>query len=336
MVKQFFSLSGVTAGAKRFFLKGEVWRLSLLVMIALAAVITAVQPNYIMPYNLLVKLRTWLPLVLAAYGQTFVILGGGIDLSVGTMIALVNVTAVEIMAAGGFSGPSILLGFLCGIAAGLAAGAVNGFCVAYLRFQPIITTFATGIIWTGLALWIRPESGGGVPMELYDLYSGNFLFLPLVVWALAALFGLSWLLKKSSFGVHLKAVGGNAPAAFETGLPVARIRLSSYMICSVFVSLASFCILGETITGNPYAGQGYDLESISAVALGGTSLAGGIGGPLGSIFGAAILKLVNDAIFFLGIPVNFQRLMQGLILVGALAAGGLLSKKNRGNGKDEE
>lgn len=308
---------------------GKTWRLGFIIMVVLVVLITAVQPNYILPYNILVKLRTWMPLILTAYGQTFVILGGGIDLSVGTMIAMVNVAAVEIMVAGGYSPQSIGIALICGILIGMAAGAVNGLCVAYLRFQPIITTFATSIVWKGLALWIRPESGGGVPMSFYDFYSGNFFLLPLALWLLIILLVTAFLLNRSSFSIHLKAVGGNPIAAFETGLPVARIRMSTYVICGFFAALASMAILGETITGNPHAGQGYDLESISAVALGGTNLAGGIGGPVGSVFGAAIIKLVNDAIFFLGIPVNFQRLMQGLILLAALATGGVFSIRSR-------
>ncbi len=309
--------------------KGAVWRLSLVVMIVLLGLITLVQPGYLMPFNILIKLRTWLPLILAAYGQTFVILGGGIDLSAGTMIALVNVITVEVLGNVGFSLEGVTLALFAGLFTGVAAGAANGLCVAYLRFRPIITTFATSVIWKGLALWIRPESGGGIPMVFYDIYAGNLIFLPLVFWVLFLLLAYSRFFRGSRFSVHLKALGGNQDGAFETGLPVKKIRLTSYVLCGLFTALASLAILGETITGNPHAGAGYELEAISAAALGGTSLAGGTGGPVGSIIGACIIKLVNDAIFFLGIPVNFQKLMQGLILVVALAAGGLFSNRNK-------
>jgi ribose transport system permease protein len=320
-------LNSVKPGVSLF--KSAVWRLSLAVMLVLMVLITIVQPNYILPYNLLIKLRTWIPLILVAYGQTFVILGGGIDLSVGTMIALVNVTTVEVLGMTGYSPMGITIALTAGLLTGLAAGALNGFCVAHLRFQPIITTFATGIIWKGIALWIRPESGGDIPMSVFDLYSGRILFMPLALWILLFLFLYYIFFRGSRFSVHLRAVGSFQAGAFETGLPVSKIRWSSYALCGLFVAFASMAILGETITGNPYAGQGYELESISAVALGGTSLAGGLGGHIGSIIGACIIKLVNDAIFFLGIPVNFQKLMQGLILVVALAVGGVFSKRSR-------
>lgn len=300
-------------------------------MVILLALITMAQPNYVLPANLFIKLRTWIPLILVAYGQTFVILGGGIDLSVGTMVALVNVSTVEILSMVGFSPEGIIIAVVVGLAVGCIAGAINGICVAYLRFQPIITTFATSIIWTGLALWIRPESGGNIPIELFDLYAGSFLYIPIAIWILLLLFVLYFVFTKTRFSIHLKAIGGDSISAFETGLAVTKIRWFSYALCGLCVAMASIAILCETITGNPYAGTGYDLESISAVALGGTSLAGGFGGHVGSIIGACIIKLVNDAIFFLGIPVNFQKLMQGLIVIIALGTGGVFtSKKKKG------
>jgi ribose transport system permease protein len=299
-------------------------------MVVLLILITIAQPRYIHLSELSIKWRVWMPLILAAVGQTFVILGGGIDLSIGSMIALVNVGTVQVMMQIESETGRLLAGLLVGLLIGLLAGFINGLCVSYLRLQPIITTFATGIVWHGGALWIMEESGGDVPFSLYDFYAGEFLRIPVSLWFLFVLGFLFFFIRKTSFYTHLKATGGNLSGAFETGLEVTRIRMLSYVICGGFTALAAFSILGETITGNPHAGAGYELEAISSVVIGGTSLAGGFGGPIGSIFGAMIMKLVNDFIFFFNIPVNFQKLMQGVIIVAALAFGGIFTRTARG------
>ncbi len=315
---------------KIFSLQKKPYLLSILIMLVLLILITIVQPQYIHPDELSTKLRVWMPLILAAIGQTFVILSGGIDLSIGSMIALVNVGAVRVMMLTGSGTGGLLVGLFAGLMIGLLAGLVNGFCVSYLRLQPIITTFATGIVWHGAALWIMGESGGDVPFSLYDFYAGEFLRIPVSFWYLIILGVVFFFIRQTPFYLHLKASGSNLSGAFETGLQVTRIRMASYIICGGFTALASFSILGETITGNPLAGTGYELEAISSVVIGGTSLAGGFGGPIGTIFGAMIMKLINDFIFFFSIPVNFQKLMQGIIIVAALAFGGIFTRTARG------
>ena len=316
------------------YLKPVIWQrnpylLSLIIMIFLLLLIAIFQPSYLLPGNLAIKLRVWMPLILVSFGQTLVILGGGIDLSVGAMIALINVISVQVFGLVGINLQGVLIAIIAGTLVGILAGLVNGFCVSYLRLQPIVTTFATSIIWQGIALWVMKESGGNVPMEVYDIYSGNLLFLPLSLWVIIVIVGIYLLFKSTRYFMHLKASGGNISGSFETGLSVARIRMWSYVFCGLFTSLAALCIISETITGNPLAGEGYALQSISAVVIGGTSLAGGFGGAIGSIIGAIIMKLINDVIFFLGIPVNFQKLMQGLIIIAALAFGGFFIKKGK-------
>jgi ribose transport system permease protein len=295
------------------------------VAVGLVILIALVESRYLRPYDLSIKLRVWMPLVMAAVGQTFIILGGGIDLSAGTMIAMINVATVRTLTALGGGPGAVAAGVAASLILALAAGAFNGFVVGFLRIQPIIATFATGVLWQGMALWIMPESGGEVPMAVYDVYAGRFLFLPSSVWMLFLLLLLFRLVVGSRFYTRLKAVGGNITGAYESGVPVVRIRIASYMIGAAFFAVAAWLIVGETITGNPLAGQGYELESIASAVIGGTALAGGFGAPLGSVFGAFVMKLVNDMIFFFGIPVTFQRLMQGVIILAALAGGAVLT-----------
>ena len=303
--------------------------LSILVASLLIILIALVEPRYLRPFELSIKLRVWMPLVMTAIGQTFVILGGGIDLSAATMIAMINVTTVRTLTLLGGGPEAILIGMLAGLGIAVAAGAFNGFVVGFLRIQPIIATFATSILWQGIALWIMPESGGDVPMSVFDVYAGRFLFLPSAVWILLFLAVFFRFMGKTGYYTRLKAVGGNVSAAYESGVPVVRVRIISYVIGAVFFAAASWLIMGETITGNPLAGQGYELESIASAVIGGTALSGGFGSPVGSVFGAFVMKLVNDVIFFFGIPVTFQRLMQGVIILGALAAGAVLTGETR-------
>ena len=303
----------------------QPWLLSALVAAVLIVLIAIVEPRYLRPFELAIKLRVWMPLVLAAAGQTFVIMGGGVDLSAGTMIAMVNVATVRTLTTLGGGAEAIVAGLAVGLAVAVLAGSINGIVVAYLRIQPIVATFATGVLWQGVALWIMPQSGGEVPMAVYDAYAGRLLGLPSSPWMLATIVAVLWAISRTRYYLNLKAVGGNPAGAYQSGLSVVRIRVVSYIVGALFFAVASWLIIGETITGNPLAGQGYELESIASAVIGGISLAGGFGVPLGSVFGAFVMKLVNDVIFFFGIPVTYQRLMQGLIIVAALAGGALLT-----------
>ncbi len=300
--------------------------LSIMIVVLLLILLAVRNPRYMRLPALSVKLKSWLPLLFAAFGQTFVILTGGIDLSQGYMIALINVITVRVIMLSGGSVTGMILGSAVGVLVGITAGSLNGIALAKLRLQPLITTYATGIIWRGLALAVMAEPGGEVPMAYYHFFSGKFLFLPVVVWFLAVTIGIYVLLLKRGTVTQLKAVGGFAIGAFESGVPVQRRRIFAYGTCGFFTSLATLAIIGETISGSPLAGTGYELEAISSAAIGGASLAGGFGSPVGSLFGGAITRLVNDVIFFYGFDVKYQQLMQGIIIILALSFGSLLTR----------
>ncbi|MDD3365789.1 MAG: ABC transporter permease [Sphaerochaetaceae bacterium] len=302
--------------------------LSMIILIFFFIMLGFIGRNYYSAYNLTTKFRLWMPLLLVALGQTFVILGGGLDMSVSSLLALVNVVTVRLLMSLSGSPFQVPIAILAGIGVGITAGFVNGLLVTYLRLPPLISTYGTQIVWGGLALRVLHQSGGEVPFSWYTVYSSTFLGIPFSVYLLALLLLGVYYLKRTGFVTQLKACGGNIHGAYESVLPVNKLRIQSYMLCGFFASLAAICIVAETVTGNPLSGSGYELESISAVALGGTSLAGGAGGFLGSILGAIVLKLINDVIFFAGLGVNYQVLAQGLIIILALAAGGQLTKQN--------
>jgi ribose transport system permease protein len=309
------------AGPSRY--RRPYW-LAAAVLIVLAAINVVLQPNFLTFGVVASNLSAFLPLTLVAIGQTYVVLASDIDLSNGAIVSLVNVTAVTVIE--GMHG-SIGLGLAAGLGAGLIAGAVNGIFVAYLRYQAIVTTFATGVAFSGLALWVLPQAGGQVPPSVYMAYAGDYLFVPAVAWILGAAALFAALIARLRFYHRLRAVGGNMQAAFQTGLAVARVRLTAYVISGLFAALSGLALVGETASGDPLIGASFTLSSITAVVLGGTALSGGVGSVLGSILGAFILGLINNVIFFAQAPFAWQGLIQGAIILAALSAGVVIARK---------
>lgn len=285
------------------------------------------QPKTLRPVAIVADISTYLPLILLAVGQTYVVLAGDIDLSVGSIISLVNVVSVSVMAALGGTNGAILAGIFVGLAVGILCGAFNGFCVAGLRFQPIVSTFASGIVFAGIALWILPQAGLAAPDAYWETYGENLAGVPFVLWILAAMGITVTLIAYSVFARSLLAIGGNIQSAYQSGLSVARLRGSAYILCGLFSAFSALCLTGDTASGDPLLGAKMTLGSVAAVVLGGTALSGGRGNPLGSIFGAVILGLIGSVVFFAGVPFEYQNLVQGLIVLAALAGGVTVARR---------
>ena len=324
------SLSGTIFGQVKA-VPNKPYFLALVILLFFFSLLGILGRNYYSFYNLSTKFRLWMPLILVTLGQTFVILGGGLDMSVSSLLALVNVVTVRTLMS--FSGSPFQapVALLAALVVGLIAGFTNGVLVSYLRLPPLISTYGTQIVWGGIALRVMHQSGGEVPFEWYTFYSSSIVGIPFTVLLLTLLLFFIWYLKRIGFVTQLKACGGNIFGAYESVLPVNKLRIQSYTLCGFFTAIAAICIVAETVTGNPLSGSGYELESISAVALGGTSLAGGAGGFAGGVLGSIVLKLINDVIFFAGLGVNYQVLSQGLIIILALAVGGKLTLRNQRN-----
>lgn len=296
-----------------------------LLLLALAVgVNNALQPGFFRPAVLNGNLRTYLPLLLLAAGQTIVIIGGGVDLSVGAIVSLTNVAIVRALSAEAGAG-QVVAAIALGLAAGALAGALNGVCVAYLRFQPIITTFATSFIFAGLALWIMPSPGGAAPAGLQSAYASRPLGVPLTIWIALVLLALWGALRRRRYARYLYAVGGNAVSAYTTGVPVTRVRLSTYVVSGLMAACAGLALSLSTGTGDPLIGGPMTLSSIVAVVLGGTRLSGGQGSLFGTILGVFILGLIRGIISFAGVPSWWQTLVDGLIVMLALAGPGLVA-----------
>lgn len=285
------------------------------------------QPKTLRPVAIVADISTYLPLILLAVGQTYVVLASDIDLSVGSIISLANVVTVSVMTALGGSYGAIIAGILVGMLVGIMCGVFNGFCVAVLRFQPIVSTFASGIIFAGIALWILPQAGLAAPNAYWETYGDNLVGIPFVLWILAAMAVTAALIAKLVFSRSLLAVGGNIQSAYQSGLSVPRLRISAYVLCGLFSAISALCLTGDTASGDPLLGAKMTLGSVAAVVLGGTALSGGRGNPLGSIFGAVILGLIGSVVFFAGVPFQYQNLVQGLIVLAALAGGVTIARR---------
>ena len=304
--------------------------LAMVVFLVLCVINTILQPSFLRFGVAASNVAAFLPMALVAIGQTYVVLASDIDLSAGTIVSLVNVVVVSIIDGMGGSGASIALGLAVGLTLGLVAGLFNGLCVAVLRFQPIVATFASGIVFAGIALWILPEAGKQVPPVVYEAYAGAILGVPAVVLILLAAMGVAAFVARTPFYYALRATGGNMQAAYQSGVPVARVRIGAYTMSGLFSALAAFALVGETASGDPLIGGALTLSSVTAVVLGGTALKGCIGGAAGSILGAFILGLINNVIFFAQLPFEWQGLIQGVIILAALAGGVVMARGRNG------
>lgn len=317
----------ITAPPRRraFALRTATPLVLLIVAIAANAVM---QDGFFTAYSITSNFATFVPTVAAAVGQTVIVLSGAIDLSLGALITLCSVVGVVVV--DGDAG-RIPLALAAVLAVGAAGGLLNGITVAWLRLQPIVATFATTFLFGGLALMVLPQPGGSVPGEMTRFYRASTLGIPHAALAIVLIAGLWVLLRRHRLGQHLYAVGGSPQAAFASGVRVVRVQLAAYVLGGLFAALAALAIMANTGSGDPYVGSAaggaligaqLTMNSIAALVIGGTALSGGRGSALGSIAGAIVLGLIANIVFFAGVSTAVRELINGAIIIGALAFAG--------------
>jgi ribose transport system permease protein len=261
-------------------------------------------------------------LALVAIAQTFVVLTAGIDLSVGAVFVLTNCLASFIV----LGSPAMVgLGVLGVLATGLLCGAINGAIVIYGRLQPIVTTIATGAIYFGVALAMRPVPGGDVDSALSDALTGRvFGIVPASLVALLAVVLVVWVpFRRSLLGRATYAVGSSELAAYMSGVPVRRAKFFAYVLSGLVASLGGLFLTFITASGEASSANGgsYTLFSIAAVVLGGVSLFGGSGSAIGAVFGALMFRTIGDLLFVFDLDPLWQPLFQGVVLLAAVCLG---------------
>ena len=265
-----------------------------------------------------------LPLACAAAAQAVVVISGGIDLSIGSVMAVANVLAARTMNDASF-GEALLLAVAI-LAAGAAIGAVNGLLVIVSRVPDVIVTLTSGFIWGGVALLILEKPGGGAPPEFANFGTGTVVTewlsnsLVLLVISLA----IVWIpVRMSKAGLRIFATGSDRVAAFRSGVNVDLARLFAYVLGGLFSAIGGIGLTMTTGIGSPHAGVLYTLSGLAAVVIGGVSLTGGRGGIVGPVIAAFVLTLIPADLIFLNIDPNFGQVIQGTLIVLVVMAGGL-------------
>jgi len=266
-----------------------------------------------------------LPLAFAAAAQTVVVISGGIDLSVGSAMAVANVLAASTMEKASF-GQSLLLAVAV-LIIGAAIGALNGLIVVLSRIPDVVATLTSGFIWGGVALVILEKPGGGAPQEFLNLGTGTLFtsWLPNALVLVVTAVGAIWIpLSRSRLGLQLYAVGSDRIAAFRSGVKINRTRFAAYIFSGLFSAVGGLGLTMTTGIGAPLAGVYYTLSGLAAVVVGGVSLAGGRGGMLGPVMAAFVLTLIPTDLIFLNIDPNFGQVIQGTLIVTIVMIGGFV------------
>jgi ribose/xylose/arabinose/galactoside ABC-type transport system permease subunit len=274
-------------------------------------------PNFLTDRNIFNVLRTSAFLGTVAVAETFVIISGGIDLSVGSVIKLSVLTSAILM-----NGKPENIGAAIGatLAMGAVIGLVNGLLITKLRISPFIVTLGAYSILRGIAYTVTTTPvGEAAPgfVHLYDLKVGPAPLLVIFL-ALLILAGI-FVLRRTAFGRYIYAIGGNEEVARLSGVRVDWVKIGVYVLCSTLAALTGLLHLTRAGVGDPVTGEGAELQAITAVILGGTSLFGGQGGLIGTLGGVLLMGLTNNLLVILRVSSWYQDLIQGLVIVGAVA-----------------
>ncbi|MCY8935493.1 ABC transporter permease [Peribacillus frigoritolerans] len=300
--------------------KSGIWQKfgPLLALVLLFIVITVLNPSFMEPNNILNLLRQTSINALIAFGITFIILTGGIDLSVGSILALSSALMAGMMV----SGLDPILAILAGILLGAIMGVINGILVSKGKMAPFIVTLATMTIFRGLTLVYtdgKPITGIGDSVMFQMLGRGYFLGVPVPAVVMIIAFMILWfLLHKTSFGRKTYAIGGNERASRISGIKVDRVKVAIYGLAGTMAAIAGAILTSRLNSAQPTAGQSYEMDAIAAVVLGGTSLSGGKGRLFGTLVGVLIIGTLNNGMNLLGVSSFYQQVVKGAVILIAV------------------
>jgi ribose transport system permease protein len=310
---------GLLAGLRR-----NAWTIGLLCFLGLLLIFTKfIQPRYGVAgvQGLAISV---LPLALAAVAQAVVVIAGGIDLSIGSLMALTNVIAAALMKNQSEEfGVAVVVGVML---IGILLGAINGTLVVLTRVPDIVVTLAMSFVWAGCALLVLSTPGGGSAAWLMGIVTGSLgnEWIPKAAVVVIVVVAAIWIpFRRTRSGLSIYAIGSNSLAAFRSGVSVGRTKVLAYALMGLFAALAGLAVTASTGIGTPVPGP-YTLLSVAAIVLGGVSLAGGRGGIFGPIVAVVVLQLIRTDMTFMDINTNLSTVVQGLILIGVVMVGSLL------------
>lgn len=319
------------------FLRNHYWNLGLGLILVLLLVFTKViQPN-IGASGLESLSRAALPFAFATAAQAVIVIAGGIDLSIASMMAVTSVTAAVLM--DGASEQAAIFVIPIVLLVGVSMGAINGMLIVFTRVPDIVVTLAMLFVWEGVALLILNAPGGGAAEWLKSMIVGSVSiygvpesitqFIPKSFILLIVCIGVVWLpFRRSRFGLSVYAIGSSGLAAFRSGVAVNRTKIAAYAIGGLFAAMGGLVLTASTGIGAPIPGP-YLLASVAAVVLGGITLGGGRGGLVGPIIAVLILRLVRTDLALMSVDPNVTAIVEGTIMVVVVMAGGLIAVRAR-------
>ena len=297
----------------------------LIALLLVCFTLAVISENFLSTRNILNVLRQTSINGILAIGMTFVILTRGIDLSVGSVVALAGVVAASFAttsSTGMVAGAPYpaLVAIAVGLAVGMACGSVSGAIVSRFHVPAFVATL--GMLSAARGMTLIYAGGKPIP-QLTESFrwigTGDIFGIPVPIFLLLGTFAIAhFVLTQTRFGRHIYAVGGNPHAAKVSGLPVMRIRFSVYVIAGALAGLAGMLLAARTGSALPQAGIAYELDAIAAVVIGGTSLAGGIGRVTGTLIGALLIGVMNNGLDLMGVESYYQQVIKGLLIVAAV------------------
>jgi len=313
------SASGASSGIVRFISQRLAISGLFLALFALILISSLISDAFLSPFNIVNVLRQVALYGIVSIGLTFVILTAGIDLSVGSIVAVVSVSTAMLLNAG-YPVPVVILAAL---AIGVAFGLINGLGVTLFRIPPFIMTLGVMVMLRGLALTLsdgRPIDVTSSAADFSWIGRGSFVGLPVAVWIFLAVAALAFfILRYTAFGRNIYAVGSNAEAARLSGINVSAVLLGVYTISGLLAGLTALIFVSRLTVGEPTAGTGLELEAIAISVIGGASLFGGIGGVVGTTVGACILAVLANMMNLIGISPFTQQIVKGAIIIIAVS-----------------
>jgi ribose/xylose/arabinose/galactoside ABC-type transport system permease subunit len=255
---------------------------------------------------------------LASLGQAFVVISGAIDLSVGAVMSLLTSLAAGVYRSHPDAHPLLIALML--VAMGAATGAINGLIVVRLKVPPFMGTLATMSLFQGAVLFYAPKTIGGIPRSYRFISDGSVAGVPFSIILFVAIIALCYyLLRKNRLGKHIYAVGADPYVSQISGIPVERVRFLAYLICGMLVGVASMYMAARMGGGGPKVGVGYELDTITAVVIGGVSLAGGAGNLLGTFAGVLIIGVFYNLMNLMDVNAYMQIILKGAVLIIAVS-----------------
>jgi ribose/xylose/arabinose/galactoside ABC-type transport system permease subunit len=300
----------------------------LLALIILCTTLAIITPKFLTLPNLMIIVTQVTINALLAFGVTFVIITGGIDLSLGSIVAVTSVVTATFARADSYP---LVVPLGLGLLVGLAFGAFNGLVITKGKVPPFIVTLGTMTIGRGLALIL---SKGRPISNLSDAFNyiggGNLFGIPLPIVILVIVFIIcTLLLKKTIMGRYVYAVGGNELAARASGISVNRVKMFVYTLGGGLAALGGIILTSRISTGQPNVGIGFELSAIAAAIIGGTSTSGGVGSITGTLLGALLIGVISNSLDLLNVTSYYQSVVMGIIIIGAVLLDSL--NKNKAN-----